>query len=298
MANQTNWKRVSAFTEFRVLAGQYFNMVMSDKRNLMVSLFFPVLAAVIEIWIAGRDMFHTFENTKSGCFVLVSAAIWGGLFNSIQVIVKDRENVKRSYVTGLRLYCYTLSRVVIQVGMCIIQSFVLTLSFLGVATVWDRSLPEEGIIFSNVLFEYWMTIALLMCSADMMGLMISCMVRKAETANVLAPYLLIVQLIFSGILFSLEDASEMISYLMVSRWGMEGLGSSCDVNSFPLKIELSKKMEPVFQAFPDLDLSSADSMFEHTDEHLLKVWAILLLFSLVFIVVGNILLHGVSRDSR
>ncbi|MBR1635316.1 MAG: ABC transporter permease [Lachnospiraceae bacterium] len=298
MGEKQEWQRIGAWQEFQVLTEQYFRILMSDKRNLMVSLLFPVLAAAIEVGIAGKDMFYTFENTKSGCFVLVSAAIWGGLFNSIQTVVRERDNIKRAYVTGLRFYCYIFSRALLQLALCVIQSFVLTLSFLGVSAVWDHNLPSQGIIFSGVLPEFFVTILLLMYAADMMGLMISCIVRKTETANVLAPYILIVQLIFSGILFKLEDTSKMISYLMISRWGMEGLGSSCNVNHYPLRIERSSKMKPVYEVFPNLDLSSSDSMFDHNSEHLLKVWLILLVFSIVFLVVGDLLLHRVSRDTR
>ena len=295
---QQEYTRIGALQEFRVLTVQYFRILMSDKRNLAVSLMFPVLAAIIEIWIAGKDMFYTFENTKSGCFVLVSAAIWGGLFNSIQTVVKERDNIKRSAVSGVRFRCYTASRAILQFVLCAIQSFVLTLSLWGISLVWERDLPDEGIIFSHALPEYYVTMLLLMYAADTMGLMISSIVRKTETANVLAPYILIVQLIFSGILFSLENASEMISYLMLSRWGMEGLGSTSNVNDFPLRIEKDRKMKEVFEFFPDLDLSSADDMFTHSPEHLLTVWLVLLAFSLFFILTGNLLLHRVAKDTR
>ena len=298
MDNYQEWKRISPVKEFMILVNEYFSILMADKRNLIISLLFPVLATVIEIWIAGKDMFYTFESTKSGCFVLVSAAIWGGLFNSIQSIVKDRNNIKRSYVTGIRFYCYTASRIIIQLCLCVIQSLVLASSFLLVSHVWGRELPRRGVVFENVIFEYWITILLVMYVADMMGFMISCFVKKTESANVLAPYILIVQLIFSGILFKLNGAARFVSYAMISRWGMEGLGTTCDTNSYPLKIELSKKMEPVFDAFPDLDLSNSDSMFKHTQEHLLKVWIILLIFSLAFIVLGDLALHSVSKDTR
>ena len=298
MSKKNELKRISALKEFKVLTEQYIRILLSDRKNLVVSFMFPVVAAAIEIFIAGKDMFYTFENTKSGCFVLVSSAIWGGLFNSIQAIVRDRNNVKRQYVTGVRFYCYTLSRVTVQMGICFIQSFVLTMSFFGISFFRDRNLPSQGILFSNIYFELYITIFLLMFASDMLGLMISCIVRKTETANVMAPYILIVQLIFSGILFKLEDTSKIISYMMLSRWGMEGLGSSCDVNRYPLRIERSSKMKPVFKAFPDLDLSNTDSMFSHSSEHLLKVWVIMLIFSIFFILIGDLILHRVSKDTR
>ncbi|MBR1628791.1 MAG: ABC transporter permease [Lachnospiraceae bacterium] len=292
--NNNGFSRIGAWREFRILTVQYFRMLMSDKKNLLVSLMFPVLACVIEIWIAGKNMFYTQEATKSGCFALVSAAIWGGLFNSIQSIVKDRENIRRLYVTGLRFSCYTASRAVLQWILCLLQSLILTVSFLGVSAVWDRQLPEEGLVVPSVLLELFISIFLLMYAADLMGMMISSLVKKTETANVMAPYILIVQLIFSGVLFKLENTSKAISVCMLSRWGMEGLGSTCNINNVTLAIERNDKMKQVFDAFPNLDLSSPDEMFMHTSEHLIHVWLILIGFSVFFLVFGNLLLHRVS----
>ena len=103
-------KKISALKQWQEFTIEYFQIMMGDKKNLLISLLFPVVAAIIVIWIAGENMFVHYDGTKSGSFVVVSAAIWGGLFNSIQIIVKDRKNVKRNYVAGARLRCYTASR--------------------------------------------------------------------------------------------------------------------------------------------------------------------------------------------
>ena len=98
-------KRISAFREWKDFTVEYLEIMFGDKKNLLISLLFPLLAAFIVVWIAGENMYVQYEGTKSGNFVIVSAAIWGGLFNSIQTVVKDRANVKRSYVAGARIRC-------------------------------------------------------------------------------------------------------------------------------------------------------------------------------------------------
>ena len=203
-------KKISALKQWQEFTIEYFQIMMGDKKNLLISLLFPVVAAIIVIWIAGENMFVHYDGTKSGSFVVVSAAIWGGLFNSIQIIVKDRKNVKRNYVAGARLRCYTASRAVLQFFLCVVQSAILTLSYIGVSKIYDNELPEEGVIWGNPLPEFFVSILLLMYAADMMGLLISCLVKKEEAANVLAPYILIVQLIFSGILFVMEGLAEKL----------------------------------------------------------------------------------------
>lgn len=281
-------KRISAFKEFKIFMTEYIQVIMGKKKDLIISLMFPVLAAFIVIWIAGENMFVHYDGTKSGSFVIVSAAIWGGLFNSIQTIVKDRKNVKRYYITGSRMRCYTASRAFVQLILCAIQSAILSLSYVGVALVYGNDLPEKGILTDFPILEFYISILLLMYAADTMGIMISCLVKKEEAANVLAPYILIVQLIFSGILFAMEGMADYISYIMISRWGMEALGSIANLNDLKLKIQMTVPTVP----------HEFEKGFEATSEHLLMVWAVLLGFIVVFLLLGNILLHRVSKDTK
>ena len=129
-------RRIGAFKELRIFTTEYIQILLGRKKDLFISLMFPVLAAIIVIWIAGENMFVHYDGTKSGSFVIVSAAIWGGLFNSIQTIVKDRKNVKRYYIAGSRLRCYTGSRAMVQFLLCVVQSAILSLSYVGVAVVY------------------------------------------------------------------------------------------------------------------------------------------------------------------
>lgn len=288
MNSEKKQDRISAFAQWKEFVIEYFQILMGDKKNLIVSLMFPVVATIIVIWIAGENMFVHYDGTKSGSFVIVSAAIWGGLFNSIQTIVKDRKNIKRNYVAGVRLRCYTASRAVIQFILCVIQSLILTTSYAGIVLFYGNELPEKGIIWGSPIPDFFLSILLLMYAADTMGLMISCIVKKEETANVLAPYILIVQLIFSGILFTMEGAAEYLSYIMISRWGMEALGSISRLNDLQLKIQMSVPNVP----------HDFEQQFESTQNHLLMVWGILLIFIFTFLIGGNLLLHRVSKDTR
>ena len=281
-------KIISAWSQWKIQTRQYIHILLSDRKNLLVSFLFPVVAAIITVWLAGKDMFVHYEGTKSACFVIVSAAIWGGMFNSIQSVVKERANIKREHVNGLRIRCYTMSRAIIQLFICIVQSIILCCTFIGVKHVYGNELPPKGLIISNPLIEYYISILLLMYAADMMGLFISCMVKKTETANVMAPYILIVQLIFSGILFSMKGVADKISYIMLSRWGMEALGSISNINNMKLKIQMT---------FPDIP-HETEKMFNADDRHILVIWGILLMFAIAFLMFGNMLLHRVSKDKK
>ena len=276
-------KRISPLRELFLLLGESFSLLFSQTRNLIISLLFPLGAAAVTVWIAGENMFVNMESTKSAAFILVCAAIWGGLFNSIQVIVKERKNIKRDYVSGaLRIGCYTASRALVQMVLCLIQSAVLCLSFWGVEYFYDNTLPESGILFDWVMIEYYITVFLVMYAADTMGLCISCIVKNEQLASQLSPYILIVQLLFSGVLFAMEGAASAVSGLMLSRWGMEALGSISNLNDLPLRLQAEFPMIP----------HEADDAFLSTTGHLLMVWLVLLLFVLVPLFLGNFALHG------
>lgn len=282
-------KRISPLRELQLLLGESFSILVAQTRNLIISLLFPLGAAAVTVWIAGEDMFLNMESTKSAAFILVCAAIWGGLFNSIQVVVKERKNIKRDYISGaLRIGCYTASRAIVQLGLCAIQAAVLCLSFLGIELFYGNELPAEGIVFGPVMLEYYISVFLVMYAADTMGLMISCIVKSEQLASQLSPYILIVQLLFSGVLFSMEGASSSVSAFMLSRWGMEALGSISDLNGLPLRLQEEFPMIP----------HEADAAFEYSSEHLLTVWLILLAFVVVPLIIGNFILHGVKKDSR
>lgn len=286
-------RRIDSKRELKLLLRQGWLVMLGEKRNLIISLLFPVIAAAIIVWIAGENMFENYESTKSACFILVCAAIWCGLFNSIQTIVKERENIKRDYVSGaLRIGCYTASRAILQCILCLVQSLVLCLAIPCVELVYGNGLPSSGVLDGPVMLEYFISIFLVMYASDAMGLMISAFVKKDELASKLAPYILIAQLLFSGVLFVMEGGAQLLSGIMVSRWGMEALGSVSDLNDLPLRIHEEAPMTV------ELVKHKAEDAFAHDPEHLLLVWLVLLLFIAVPLLVCNISLRNVKKDTR
>ncbi len=282
-------KRISVMRELGILLRQGFRALTGNKINLMISLLFPFMAAAITVWIAGEEMYNNMEDTKSACFILVCAAIWGGLFNSIQTIVKERKSIKRDYVSGaLRIGCYTASRALIQLALCAFQSAVLCVSFLGVKWAYGNELPEEGLIFGSALLEYYITLFLIVYAADTMGLCISCIVKNEQLASQMSPYILIVQLLFSGVLFKMEGAASGVSAVMLSRWGMEALGSISNLNEMPLRLQQAGFQIP----------HEAEDAFRATSGHLVTVWLILLVFVVVPLGLGYLALHRVKKDTR
>ena len=282
-------KGISFIDELFLLIQESFQILLGEKRNLAISLLFPAAAGLITVWIGGEKMFVTMEETRAGCFILICAAIWCGLFNSIQVVVKERPNIRRDYACGaVRLSCYTASRALVQLGLCMIQTIILLVTIPVTCRVYDNTLPETAQLFSSSLLEYYVTLLLVMYATDAMGLMISCFVKSEQLASQLSPYILIAQLLFSGVLFELKGFASKVSSVMLGRWGMEAMGNISDLNAIDSAI--AEKIPGYITPFSEA--------YEHTPEHLRKTWLILVSFCVIPLLVGNLLLHGVSKDGR
>ena len=302
---QPTRKRISPAKELKLLLRQGVLILTGDKRNLIISLLFPLIAGLITVWIAGEKMFETYEATKSACFILVCAAIWGGLFNSIQTVVKERDNIKRDYVSGaLRIECYMGSRAIIQLALCLFQSFVLSMSIPMITWVHGNSMPSSGLFSGLVFMEFYISIFFIMMASDALGLLISSIVKKDELAGKLAPYILILQLLFSGVLFELEGAGNILSGIMISRWGMEALGSICDLNNMPTTIykEMTHEgFEPGMcpcNLIEELEHMEFKAGFDATAGHFALVLFIMLLFIAIPLVVADLMLRKVKNDGR
>ena len=105
----------------------YFSKIarISIREKVWKFILFAAIIATIVALVTSKNMFETFEQTKSGFFTLASACIWLGIFNSIQTICKERSIIKYEHRTGLHMSSYVLSHVIYQAVICLIQSIVM-----------------------------------------------------------------------------------------------------------------------------------------------------------------------------
>ena len=186
-------------------------------------------------------------------------------------------------MANLKLPLYTISKFVIQLFLAAVQAFLLILVF----AVSQGEYPE-GIWFGSYVPEIFLTVVLTILASMSMGLLISALVKTGDKAMTLAPFVLIVQLLFSGILFKLEDAAKYIAYLTVSKWSVESMGSILDLNSLTLRMQ---------KDFPQLE-HEAQEIYEHVGSHVLSHWGILLAMTLMLVMTTTIFLTRVKYDKR
>ena len=221
----------SWFQQVAVLCKRHIHIMRNDRIRLMlIMLQAPLLAALIAL-VADGQQFEQFEITRSLLFALSCSAFWIGILNSIQEVCKERNILKREHMTGLRLDSYIVSKMLVMGLVCAIQSFMLTSVFALLV-----GLPSQGVVF-GAYTELLLTTFLTALAASAMGIFVSSLFKNADRAMTVAPLLLMPQLLFSGMIFRLEGASEIISWITVCRFSVGAYGTTADLNSLPTRLE-------------------------------------------------------------
>ncbi|MBQ6180837.1 MAG: ABC transporter permease [Ruminococcus sp.] len=248
---------------------------------------FIVIAAVISFLvcaIVGENMYKTFEDTQSGFFAIVSAAIWVGIFNSIQRICKEHNTIAAEYRSGLHISSYIMSHVLFDFFVCLCQAICL----MAICCAFIE-FPSDGVVMPAVV-ETFITLLLVIWGADIMGIMVSSVSSNPNVAMTAMPFVLILQLVMCGVLFKLEGWSEAIANITYSKWGMSALGSSSDLNngkSLPSRIN---------EVFPTFVRENID-MYDYEAATMLAAWGMIILISTVCIFISIISLKFRNRNS-
>lgn len=254
---------------------------------------FVVFAAIIALIVAAvvsGDMFKDFESTKSGFFTLASACIWLGIFNSIQSICKEHDIIRSEYRQGMKMSSYICANILWQALLCAIQSIIIY--GICIAFGFFADCPSDGSVMPAFI-EYFITIFLLTFGSSVLGIMVSSIAGNPTTAMTIMPFVLILQLIMSGVLFELSGFSETVANITYSKWGMSAFGSTGDMNSLQHTIEqeLPEMAEKIKELYPD------EKVYDHEAWTLLSAWLWCIGITVVSAAVSVISLKIKNRDS-
>ena len=272
----------AGFSQMFILIARYMLLIKNDVQRLALLFAQPILIALLLSIVANENSFYLYDDTKSILFSLSCAGIWIGLFNSIQEICKERAILKREYMGNLKLSYYTISKFFVQTLLGAVQALLMTAIFSVMV-----GHPEEGILLNDPFLETFVTVCLTIEASMAIGFVISALVKNGDRAMTMAPFVLIIQLLFSGILFRLEGMGSKIAYFTVSKWSVEALGSTAILNDLPSKIqrEMPAKIE-------------VEDIFRASVEHLALDWGIMIGMMLLCAVLCTFLLRSLSKDSR
>ena len=188
------------------------------------------LIAGLVSMVVRHDFSLTMEGTIKGAFALTCVSIWNGCFNSIQVVCREREIIKREHRSGLHISAYIFSHMVYQALLCLMQT--------GITLFVCQ---QTGMKFAaKPLFTHWLivdigiTVFLITYASDMLSLWVSCVTHNTTTAMTVMPFILIFQLVFSGGIFTLPDWAVKLSAASVSNYGLKCIAAQSNYNDLPL----------------------------------------------------------------
>ena len=232
----------------------------------MAALVAGVVALVIR-----SSMFVTMEGTIRGAFAIACVCLWNGCFNSIQVICRERDIIKREHRSGMHISSYIFSHMIYQAFLCLLQTGLTINIFL----LMQMKFPQEGMFFPYMIMDFSFTIFLITYSSDMMALLISCIARTTTGAMTVMPFILIFQLVFSGGFFELPEWTSFLSNLTISNYGLKCIAAQADYNNLPMvtgwnslfsmrneKIEVTMTYEQVLEFLSTSNIESVSEFRE------------------------------------
>ena len=187
-----------------------------------------LIAGLVGMVIRKR-MFLNMEGTLMGAFAMVCVCIWNGCFNSIQVICRERDVIKRDHRSGMHISSYIFSHMVYQLLLCLAQTGIT----LYVTTIVGVKYPLEGLITPFLILDIGISMLLITFASDMLSLWVSTLAKTTTTAMTIMPFVLIFQLVFSGGMLSLPAWTQSLTTFTISNPGLKVLAAQADTNNRP-----------------------------------------------------------------
>jgi len=180
------------------------------------------------------------------------AVVLLGLFGAAYEVVKERPIYRRERMVNLGIGPYLLSKVVVLFGFALVQCATL-LGALALAV----DLPKEAAAFGfgGVLaapMELYVTLVLTALASILMGMFVSSISPNSNTVIYLILLVVFSQILLTGMIFPLPGPVKPASTVMLTRWSLEALGSTADMDALNEKtvsrieqeVELVKVLTP------------------------------------------------------
>jgi hypothetical protein len=199
---------------------------LANRQYVMISLFgAPLLAFLLSYFTkyspVGGYLFSENINLPAYLFMCVITSLFLGLIISAEEIVKDRKILRRESFLNLSWFSYLNSKVMMMFLISAIQ----TISFI---LIGNYILEIKG-----MALQYWIVLFSTSCVANLMGLNISSAFNSVITIYILIPFIIIPELLFSGVLVKFDwlrsrnptsyEYVPVIGDLMPARWAFEAL---------------------------------------------------------------------------
>ncbi|MBX7549085.1 FHA domain-containing protein [Streptomyces sp. NPDC004232] len=244
-------------SQLLTLIRRYVSVIVSDKGFLALTVILPAVLGSVSLLIDHKRglLVNPMINKITGAhipngtattvlLILAVGACFAGAANSVRELIKERVIYERERATGLSRSAYLMSKVVVLGAVTVLQGLL-----VGVIGFASRTIPDQGVVLGgSTLFELCLPIMALGFTSMMFGLVISSLVKTAEKTMPLLVMFAIIQVVFTGCLFTLHGTLGVneFSYLMPSRWAVAAAGATLDFNNISPNTDNPSSTDPLW----------------------------------------------------
>jgi ABC-type multidrug transport system ATPase subunit len=225
---EVHFKVPGLMTQFLIFAKRDILSKISNTQYLIINfLEAPLLAFILSYLIkyfniSSQDKYTLSSNSNLPVYLFMSVivAIFIGLSVSAEEIIKDRKILKREAFLNLSWHSYLMSKIAVLFAISAIQA----LSFVLVG--------NSIIQIKGMYFEFWLVLFSAWAASNIMGLVISDSFKTVVTIYILIPFLVIPQIILSGVIVKFDKLNPALSTpqrvpwygeIITARWAYEAL---------------------------------------------------------------------------
>jgi hypothetical protein len=200
------------WTQFRTLLRRSFLSKLRNRANLVITIgVSPVLALLIATILRysenGTYDFASAYHIPTYLFLGLIVAMFLGLTNSADDIIRDRPVLQRERNIKVRLSYYVVSKTLTLGVFALVQCILFVLIGNSLLQIRGMFWIDLGIMFMTAM------------SGVALGLLISSLVADPKTAANIVPLVLIPQIIMGGALIKYEDMNRNLGLLYsLSHW--------------------------------------------------------------------------------
>ncbi|PYK25663.1 MAG: hypothetical protein DME52_08100 [Verrucomicrobia bacterium] len=200
------------WTQFRTLLRRSFISKLRNRANLVITIgVSPILALLIATILRysenGTYDFASAYHIPTFLFLGLIVAMFLGLTNSADDIIRDRPVLQRERNIKVRLSYYVISKMLTLGVFALVQCILFVLIGNSLLQIRGMFWIDLGIMFMTAM------------SGVALGLLISSLVADPKTAANIVPLILIPQIIMGGALIKYEDMNRNLTLLYsLSHW--------------------------------------------------------------------------------
>lgn len=267
-----------------------------------LKLLSTAIIMTLVIFATSESSFIKYNETRTMGFAIVCACIWTGLFNSIELISSERRAIKHDHRSGnVDFSVFLLAHMLVELILCALEALIVA----TIIVIVHKSKLEikESLDLYRIIAMYIGNL-LVIYASDVLGLLISTIVKSTKTAMTIMPFALIFQLVYSDFIFKLEGAVKFLSNLTIAKWGLDILGIAIDFNTMSTGLTESQKEGrgykeiEIINRFLDIERQDNLGNYKPTIIHVLGIFLILIVFIFVCFVLAWFAMELIDKDER